>query len=104
MDELPQPDVMDRAGRLRRLVVALIVGITVGSLAFGALYALARPDEVAAAHHFPAPSYTSGPWKFVGYFTFGAGFGAFIATLAVLNHFARRRSERERVPTARQVS
>ncbi len=104
MSELPPPDVLDRAGRLRRLVIALIVGITIGSLAFTALYALARPDEISAEHHFPTTGYTSGPWKFVGYFTVGAGGAAFCLTLAVLNRLAKRRWERERVPPARQIS
>jgi len=104
VSELPPPDVMDRRGRMRRLVIALIVGVTVGALAFSALYALARPDEVSAAHHVPMTGYTSGPWRFVGYFTVGAGAAAFSLTLAIANLLARRRWQRERVPPARQLA
>src|SRR5277367_4372627 len=101
MSELPPPDLMDRRGRMRRLVIALIVGITVGTLAFGALYALARPDPNA---EMPITTYGGGAWRFVGFFTVGAGAAAFSATLAIANLLAKRRYERERVPPARQVS
>ena len=101
MDDLPVPDVLDRRGRARRLVIALIVGITVGTLAFGALYALARPDPIPGE---PFTPHNGGAWRFVGYFTVGAGAGAFSLTLALANYLAKRRNERERVPPARQIS
>lgn len=86
-------DILDRRGRLQRLFVAVVVGLTVAFLLGGALYGVVDPDHQAS----------DGGWRFVGGMT---GLGAVIAgtaTLALLERRARRREEAERIPRARVV-
>src|SRR5438067_9182933 len=72
MSELPPPDLRDQSGRLRRLVLALIVGAAAGSAAYGILYAAIAPAE---QHGY---TQTVGTYKLVWYVTglvFALAFG-----------------------------
>jgi len=106
-DELPQPDVMDQAGRMRRLVLALIVGAAAAAAAYAITYGMSHPDKVSAARQMGEDTtfHGGGAWKFVWYMTAFFGAGAFTTTLAIANHLAKRTWQRERgVPPAKQIS
>lgn len=81
MSEFPQPDLMDQSGRLRRLVVALLVGVCAGALAYFVTSSMAQPDTAR----------TTGAYKFVFYMTALAGGLAFAIALVVQNKLADRR-------------
>jgi len=49
MSELPPPDLMDNQGRLRRIVIALLVGGAAAALGYYIADSMARPDEMVAA-------------------------------------------------------
>jgi hypothetical protein len=94
MTDVPPPDLRDQAGRLRRLVLALIVGAAAGTIAFTIAHQMSEPETLTAYG-------SSGrAWKLVGYVTGFAGAGAFLITLAIANYVAKRRAERDRVPRA----
>lgn len=81
MTELPPPDLRDQSGRLRRLVLALIVGAAVATATYLVCDGMAKPETQA----------TTGGFRFVFYMTGFFGAGAFIATLAVANAVARKK-------------
>jgi hypothetical protein len=105
MTELPQPDLMDRAGRLRRLVVALIVGAAVGAAAWAITNEMAKPDEVSAAKQLGESTVPQGggAYKFVWYMTAFFGAAAFGITLAIANQLAKKKYDRELAPPAKQI-
>jgi hypothetical protein len=95
MSELPPPDLLDHGGRLRRLVLALIVGGAVAAATYLICTSLAEPDDKSLYGGSAARA-----WKFVFYMTAFFGAGAFAITLAIANWLAKRKDERERVPRA----
>lgn len=103
-------DVMDEKGRLKRLVIALAVGIACAVGAYGVLYGIARPDSYSAAHYQGLQTTgdgAGGPWKFVWYFTGLAFIVPFTLTLGILTNLEKKRwrkqYERERLPEARKL-
>lgn len=97
-------DLRDQKGRLKRGLIALAVGIACAVLAYGALYALARPDSYSDAYYQGAQTTSAGaggPWKFVFYFTGVAFMGGGALTLGLLQFLAKRRWQRERFPQAK---
>ena len=99
------PDLMDRSGRAKRLVLALTVAVIVGAAVYGALYAFARPDDVATAHAEGISAYRHArtAWGFVFYFAGGAAIATFLVTLAIANKLADAKYRRELTPQAKQV-
>ena len=99
-------DAMDEKGRLKRGIIALAVGIFCAVSAYGALYAMARPDSYEALHH--ASEGAGGAWKFVWYFTGLAFIVPFILTHGILANLAKKRWlkewERSQIPEAKQIS
>jgi len=49
MTDLPPPDLKDNQGRMRRLVIALLLGGAAGALGYFIADSLAKPDEMIAA-------------------------------------------------------
>ncbi len=102
MSELPQPDVMDRAGRMRRLVMSFVVGVVCA----GAAYAIARAVIPASEldRPFEYVSRNMSATGFVNWLT-GITFGVtFAITLAITTVISKRKWQRERnVPPAKQV-
>ena len=98
-DELPPPDLLDTAGRLRRVACSLIVGIAAGTAVYFLTSSLAKPDEL------PGGVYGGGQaeraYKFVFYMTGLAGLAAAMVTLFILNRLAGRRSQDELFPKAK---
>ena len=93
MTELPPPDLKDQAGRLRRLVLALIVGSAVATATYLVCDGMAKPETQA----------TTGGFKFVFYMTGFFGAGAFIATLAITNAIAKKKWRESLVARAEVV-
>ena len=90
MTEPPPPDLLDSAGRLRRLFVATFVGVAAAVAAYLASDAAALPDR----------QLTTGGYRFVYFITALAAAVSFVVTLTVQNRYAKRRWENERVPRA----
>jgi hypothetical protein len=84
---------MDRAGRFRRLVLSLIVGVAAGSAVYGVAYAAADPERQA----------TTGGFKFVFYVTALVGAVAFLVTLKLANWRADKKYSEQLHPQARTV-
>lgn len=90
-DSLPPPDLLDSGGRLRRLVLAVIVGAAAATAAYALSTSLAEPTKQA----------TTGGYKFVFYVTALAGAVSFLVTLAIQNKLADRKYRANLVPRAR---
>ena len=105
MAEFDPLDAMDEKGRLKRLLIALAVGIGCAVAAYGALYGLAAPDSDAARFHEVQGA--GGAWKFVWYFTALAFAVPFIITQGVLANLEKKRwlkrLEQSRIPEAKTV-
>jgi hypothetical protein len=105
MAEFDPLDAIDEKGRLKRLLIALAVGIGCAVAAYGALYALAQPDSSAAINHEVEGA--GGASKFVWYFTALAFAVPFIIAQGVLNNLEKKRwlkqLERSRIPEAKQL-
>ncbi|MEO8841975.1 MAG: hypothetical protein ABI591_30105 [Kofleriaceae bacterium] len=101
MDDVP--DLKDSSGRLKRIVLALTVAVIVGAGVYGVLYAVARPDDVAAAREegISMVRHTRTAFQFVFYFSGGAFIVAFLATLKIANHLADKKYARELTPEAK---
>jgi hypothetical protein len=101
MDDVP--DLRDSAGRTKRLVLALTVAVIIGAGVYGILYAVARPDDAAAAHAEGISTYRHArtAFQFVFYFSGGAFIVAFLATLKIANKLADAKYRRELTPQAK---
>lgn len=97
MDELPQPDLMDSGGRLRRLFLALLAGAVVGTFGYFIADAMARPDSMVATH---TPGSVGRAYGFVFYIAGFAGIAAFLITLTALNKYADKKYRENLVPRA----
>jgi hypothetical protein len=91
--ELPPPDLLDTAGRLRRLVLSLLVGIAAGTAAYLLTSSLAKPDELPGGLYGGGQSERA--YKFVFYMTGLAAAVAATLTMFFLNQLARRRERAE---------
>ena len=98
--ELPPPDLKDNTGRLRRLVIAMLLGGAAAGITFFICDSLAKPDEMPRAGVYSAGS-ISRAYGFVYYTTALVGGIVFSIALAVQNHLAKKKWRAERVPTAK---
>lgn len=97
MSELPPPDLMDEGGRLRRLVLALLVGAACAAAAYALCTWL-----TAGAHDNPY-SWKGGPTRFIWYMTGFFGAAGFILTLGIAEKLAKKRWMAQLVARARVV-
>lgn len=101
MSELPPPDVMDSAGRARRLILALILGGAAAAVAYFIADGMAQPD--ANNHGSYYTQHEAGAYQFVWYVTALAGAFGFVATLAIGNDLAKRKWRKQLVAQARTI-
>jgi hypothetical protein len=99
---MPDPtDLMDTAGRLRRIVVAVAVGVAVGVVAYLIADRLVAPETETAAVHVTSRQMSGG--AFVLWIAGIALAGGFAITLSVLEIIAKRRWRDAQVPRARAL-
>ena len=89
--ELPQPDLLDTGGRLRRLFVATFLGAAAAVATYLVADTAVEPEK----------QLTTGGYKFVFFFSALAGATGFSIAHAVQAFVAKRRADRERIPAAR---
>jgi hypothetical protein len=89
--QLPPPDLLDSSGRLKRIVLALIIGSAAATGTYLVATSLAEPERQA----------TTGGFKFVFYVTTLVGAVCFLVALAIQNKLADRKWRTGLVPTAR---
>lgn len=93
-DNLPPPDLRQLAGRARRLVLALLIGIGVSSLAYVVAKTLIAPEPASLHRRMSRDT-------FVGWVVLVSGLVSFVCAVVVQNGLAKRRSQTERLPRAR---
>lgn len=79
---------MDSSGRMRRLVVAVLLGVAAAALGYFIAETMARPDSMGANHTFDSVGRATG---FVFYVAAFAGAIMFGAALAVQNKLADKK-------------
>lgn len=94
-------DVRDEHGRLRRLAVALVVGVVVGVIAYLFAMQLVQPDSLRGDLYGGGQQQRA--YKVVWMITAFAGGGAFTGVLAGLTRRARRAWFANRVPRAEVI-
>lgn len=100
--ELPQPDLMDRGGRVRRVVLALIVGAAVAAAVFAVFTAVVSPEELNRPGYYVSRNMSAAGFR--AWLTSISGGLAFALTLAITNLIAKRKWQRTRdVPPARTL-
>ena len=97
MSEPPPPDLMDSAGRLRRLALALIIGASAGALAYFLANTLIAPEQ----HKYIVTSRQMSRDTFVIYVGLIAAFVSFTVAVMVQNRLAKTKWKSERVPRAK---
>jgi len=97
-DPGPVPDVLDEAGRLRRLALSFVIAVVVAGLAFLICDRLAQPDDMAGG--FDAGSQARA-YRFVYYVTGLAFAVGFSSTLAILKAIARKHDREREFPRAK---
>jgi len=95
-EDLPPPDLLDNAGRLRRLVVALLVGGAAAAIAYHVADAAAQPEHQSGFCGSQARAF-----QFVFSTTSLVGGLVFVTVLKVQNWLANKKYQRERVPPAK---
>jgi hypothetical protein len=98
MSDLPPPDLMDQGGRLKRLVLALIVGAACGTAA----YVLA--SNLTGGEADNPYNWKGGATKFVWYMTAFFGAVGFILTLGVAEKIAKKKWRESLVARAEVVN
>lgn len=93
--EFPQPDLRDSSGRARRLVLGLMLGIGVGSLAYFIANTLIDPEPAMRYAHRRMSRDT-----FVVWVALVSGVVGLVVAVVIQNWRAKRRSRAERVPRA----
>jgi hypothetical protein len=93
-DDLPPPDLRDRAGRARRLVLALLIGIGGSSLGYAVANTLIAPEPASLHRRMSRET-------FVSWVALVSGLVSFVCAVVVQNGLAKRRSQTERLPRAR---
>ncbi len=102
MTDLPPPDLMDNRGRLRRIVIALLVAGAAAAAGYAIADQLAKPDEMIAAGK--STGSVARASQFVFYVAGFVGIAAFLATLALQNKLADRAYRKSLVPLARALN
>src|SRR5262245_45290851 len=97
--ELPPPDLLDSAGRMRRLVLALLVGAAAATAAYFICESLAGRDMTGdLVYGF---GHRQRAYQFVYYVTGLAGAVCFLVALVLQNKLADRKYRAGLVPRAR---
>lgn len=91
MSELPPPDIRDASGRMRRLVLAFVVGVVAAAITYMICMQIAEPDTLPNLGGKSARAY-----RFVYYMTGLVGAGGFSLTLVIQNWIAKKAWQRER--------
>jgi drug/metabolite transporter (DMT)-like permease len=100
MSELPQPDLMDQSGRMKRLVLALIVAAACGAVAYVICDQLAQPDNMAGGFD---GGQQARAYKFVFYVVGFVVAGAFAVTLKIANARADKKYKEQLLAQAKVV-
>ena len=98
-NELPPPDLKDSTGRMRRIVIALLLGGAAAGITFFICDSLAKPDEMNPNAH--TMGHIGRAYNFVYYTTALVGAIVFSIAIAVQNHLAKKKWQAERVPVAK---
>jgi hypothetical protein len=100
--EYPAPDLKDNAGRMRRLVASLLVGVAAGAVGYFIAHGLAKPEE-SFARDLPSSStyHAAKAYQFVYYVTGLAFIVAFLVAMAVQKKLADRAYVKGLSPKAR---
>jgi hypothetical protein len=94
--ELPPPDVLDQAGRMKRLLLSLILGASAAAIGYVIASNMIKPDDVVGDYQ------QRGAHKLVGYITGLAGGIVLTISLVVQNHLAKKKYQASRgLPAAR---
>ncbi len=93
--EFPQPDLRDSSGRARRLVLGLLIGIGVGSLAYFIANTLIDPEPAMLYAHRRMSRDT-----FVVWVALVSGVVGLVVAVVVQNRLAKQRSQAEHLPRA----
>jgi hypothetical protein len=91
---------MDQSGRMRRIVLALIVGASCGALAYLLCDQLAQPDTMVGGYD---GGHQARAFKFIFYVTGFVGMAAFITTLKIANWRADKKYRESLLAQARQI-
>ena len=86
--DLPPPDLMDNSGRMRRIVIALLLGGAAAALGYFVADSLAQPDAMVAAGKTPGSVGRAS--QFVFYVAGLAGGIVFLVALTIQNKLADR--------------
>jgi hypothetical protein len=97
--ELPGPDLKDNSGRLRRIVLSLLVASGAAALAYFVADRLAEPDAMVAAGKTPGSVARAS--QFVFYVAGLAGIVVFLVALTIQNKRADRKYRENLVPRAK---
>ena len=97
--DYPAPDLKDSSGRLRRLVIALLVAGAAGAAGYFIANALAKPDTALADGH--STYHASKAYQFVGYIAGFAFIVTFLVAMAVQKKLADRAYVKGLSPQAR---
>ena len=89
MSDLPGPDLMDNSGRLRRLVIALLLAGAAAALGYFVADRLAQPDAMIAAGKTAGSVARAS--QFVFYVAGLAGIVVFLVALTIQNKIADRK-------------
>jgi len=100
MPELPPPDLMDESGRLKRLVLGLLVGAACGAAAYAVCNNLAQPDTMAGGFD---GGHQARAFKFVFYMVGFFGIAGFLITLSIANTRAKKKWQESLVARAEVV-
>lgn len=92
------PDLLDSAGRLRRIAAAVLVGAAVATLTYFIANVLVEPDAQPKSVYVNRNMQAS---TFVWWVSAVAGGCALVIALVIGNRLAKRAWERERIPIAK---
>ena len=101
MTDLPPPDLTDNRGRLRRLVIALLVAGAAAMLGYTIADGLAKPDEMIAAGKTAGSVARAS--QFVFYVAGVVGIVVFLAALKIQNKLADRAYRKSLMPLAQAL-
>lgn len=99
MNDLPPPDLRDSTGRMRRIVISLLIGIA--GAALGYVIASRTVDTTPDGADRFGKAMSAG--TFVIWVSLAAAVASFAIALVVQNHLAKKATRAERVPPARVV-
>jgi len=95
MSELPPPDLKDSAGRMRRIVISLLVGSACAGIAYYIANAAVQPDKEARVAHVTRGQMSGG--TFVIWVTLVAFAITVSGALAIQNALARKKWREEQM-------